>query len=275
MKKLLAYLIFPAFAMFLSMNVVLPQDLYLRANAGYGITMSPQNLYEYGMSNYTSSNNTSTLEVVNISLGKGFEFGGAIGVMYNSNLGAELGASYLMGAKATAFDEVDDYWTTSYTMHANMIKLRPAVVIASGFEKLDPYARLGLEVASGNVFFEYEDTYENDVEYLKMKMNDGWAVGLHAGLGLQMNVNEHFSLFGEITSSNLSYAPTKGEIIEATWNGEDELVDYDVSEKEFRYVDKITWIDDEEIDPDEPSEELKYHFPFGNIALKVGFKVSF
>lgn len=248
------------------------QGTYVNINAGYGLNMGSQNID--GFSNYTSGTNSVTYEQVNVSLGKGLNVGAAFGYMFNKNIGAELGISYLLGGKSKA---KDDYTggTTDYTVSAKMLRINPSIVIASGFDGVNPYMKFGLVIGSGSAMYEYNDNDAGDIEITKMKVNGGLAIGLNAGVGALYNLNDKMALFGEINMINMSYAPTKGEVTEATYNGVDMLPNMTTSEKEIEFVDSYTYSYVNPPADSQPSEELKHKLPFGSFGFNFGLRIGF
>ena len=81
------------------MNAQSDKGVFFSINGGYNFAFALQKL---PITNRTlvesgSSVNISIEENVYGSLGKGLNFGGAIGYMFNKNIGAELGINYLIG----------------------------------------------------------------------------------------------------------------------------------------------------------------------------------
>jgi hypothetical protein len=255
-------------------NNLFAQGAYVNINAGYGLNMSSQNLYYFDFYNTTSGSNSSTSEQVNVSLGKGLNLGGAFGYMFNKNIGAELGISYLLGGKSKAKDTYTG-GTTDYTLSSKMFRIIPSLVIASGFEKINPYAKFGLVIGSGSIMYEYKDNDDGDIFVMKMKLNGGMALGLSSGVGAMFNLSDKMSFYGELNMVNLSYAPTKGEVTEATYNGADELPDMTTSEKEIEFVDSYTYSSSNPPADSQPSKELKQKLPFGSFGVNIGLRINF
>jgi hypothetical protein len=275
MKKNYFSTVLIAFAIGLFTNNIYAQGTYIDFNVGYGFRISSQNIEWPEFHNFMIVNSSVTSEQVNVSLGKGFSLGGAFGYMFNKNIGAELGVSYLIGGKSKAQnnytnDKID------YTLSSKMLRINPSIVISSGFDGINPYAKFGLIIGSGSIMYEYNDNNDGNIEITKMKMNGGLALGLSSSIGVLFNLNDKMSFFGELNMINLSYAPTKGEIIEATYNGTDELPKMTTSEKEIEFVDSYSSIinyNNSSADS-QPRQELKYMMPFGSFGINFGLKIS-
>jgi len=179
-----------------------------------------------------------------------------------------------MGGKSKAKDQYSG-GTTDYTVSSKMLRVIPAIVIASGLEGFNPYARVGLVVGAGSILYEFEDNDQGDVSVAKMKLNGGIALGLNAAIGAIFSLNDNLSLFGEIDMYNLSYAPTKGELTEATYNGTDVLPNMTTSDKEIEFVDSYTYNYNSPPPDSQPSQALKQKLPFGSVGINVGLRIDF
>jgi len=252
-------------------NNLYGQGAYFNINAGYGLMMSSGNLpYFYSE---TRSGNSNTLKQVNLSLGKGVNFGGAFGYMFNKNIGAELGVSYLLGGKSKS-QFIYQGGKTDYTLSAKMLRINPSIVVESGLNGINPYAKIGLIIGTGSVTHETMDNGGGDILRVLVKMNGGIAIGGNAGFGVLFDISKRISFISEINMTNLSYAPTKGKVTKATYNGMDVLSDMTTSEKEIEFVDSYT--ESNTPPPDsQPSKDLKSKLPFGSIGINLGMRFSF
>jgi hypothetical protein len=244
------------------------QGVYIRLGAGYGFSMSSQNVF----TNYTSRHDV--YENVYGSLGKGINGGLAFGFMFHKNIGFELGANYLMGGKVKGVDTYTD-GTEEYTLSSGMIRVMPSIVISSGLEKIAPYARLGAVIGIGSIKYVYTDTWNDgdNVFTSTMKMNKGIGIGLNAALGVMFNLSSSIAIYGELATVNMTYAPTKGELTECSLDGENILDDLNTRDKEVDFVDSYEYDDDPP--NSKPDQELKTKFPFGSIGANVGIQVNF
>lgn len=246
------------------------QGAYVNINAGYGLGMG-----SFSSSNRTQTTTSTTYENVKISFGKGLDLGASFGYMFNKNIGAELGLSYLIGSKTTITDKSTN-GTTEDNYSAKMFRINPSLIIAAGFDKINPYAKLGLIVGSGSLMIETNDISTNgDKDLSETKFNGGFAIGLNAGVGVLYSLSEKMSLFGEINMVSLSYAPTKSEMTKGTFNGVDYLSQLDVRDKQTEYTDSYTRNNSTPIDVTKPSQDTKQNMPFGSVGLKIGLRINF
>lgn len=268
------------FVISLFSNTLFAQGAYVKINAGYGFIISSSVAQNYSQTTTSSPpyTYTNTIEAVNLSLGKGLNFGGAFGYMFNKNIGAELGISYLLGG-TTKFSNESNFGAThttyEQTVHSNMLRFIPSLVIASGFEGINPYAKFGLLIGTGSFFIDDDSDIDGDIRVQKRKYNGGFALGLNSALGAIYTINDNISIFGEIDLVNLSYSPTKGELTESTLNGVDQLPFTTTSVKEIEFVDSYTFDSANPPSESEPSKELKFKMPYGSVGLNFGLKINF
>jgi len=276
MKKNLQVL-FVLFALLLFINNANSQGLYLKFGTGYAHMFSAQtiNIAMLG-TDFTSGSagtNSYTVERVPVSLGKGGNFSGAFGIMFSKYVGMELGLSYLLGLKTKA------KWTypggtQEEAFYSRMASFIPAIIITPGLDGVNPYARIGVLIGVGSIFYDMEDIDAGDKTVVKVKLNGGVAIGVNTAVGLQFKIGDYFGLFGEVCMVNMSYAPTKGEVIEATYNGVDDLPNWTTSEKEIEFVNEVTYSQSTPHPDSQPSQELKYNFPFGSFGINFGVLIS-
>ncbi|MFC1731932.1 outer membrane beta-barrel protein, partial [candidate division KSB1 bacterium] len=271
MKKIKTYIFILTITLITSS--LYSQGTYFNINGGYGFKKSSQNIDYYEFYNYTVGTNSTTREQIKVSLGKGINVGGTLGHMFTENIGAELGISYLFGGKSKA----EDQWVggkADYTLKSKMLRFNPSIVIASGRDGINPYAKFGLIIGTGSILYKYEENSGGNVLKYKQKLKGGLALGCTAGLGAIYSLSDLMSFFAEINMVNLSYAPKKGEITEATNNGTDLLPTATTKEKEVEFVDEYTTDNNTPLPDSQPDKHLKTRFPFGSIGINVGLIIK-
>ena len=273
-----------ALGMFISLfSIAAYSQFYINVGGGYNLGIANQSL----LHNYESTNNIEKMENVTTSLGKGLNFGLNLGYMFNGNIGIDLQCSYLLGDETT-IEHKDTYtlWGTNYydyekiTLKSQMVRINPSLIIASGFDKLDPYARFGVILGFGSItlnylYEEYENNQLQDKEVVKWKMDGGMAFGISSALGLMYHISDLISVYGELNLVGMSYAPKKGVMTEYTINGTDQLPGLTTDDKEIDFVDDITYDYDNPPSSAEPMKELKFYFPYSSIGLNIGVRFSF
>ncbi len=242
------------------------QGAYVSANLGYGFPMSSQAVEGY--TNVSSGNNSTTQEQIFLSFGKGLNFGGTFGYMFNKNVGAELGISYLMGGKTKATDDYSG-GKTDYSFSGKMLRFVPSIVVTAGSDGMNPYARFGFVIGKASLKQKFEDNDDGDKTIGTLKYSGGMSFGVNAAVGVLFGLNDKMSFFAELNTVNMSYSPKNAEYTELTYNGKDMLPDLPTYMKEVEYVDEIT--SDSSTPPEsEPTKQLKTKMPFGSIGINFG-----
>jgi hypothetical protein len=272
MKKQLLSLSITAVITMFTINLS-AQGLYVNANVGYGFKLGSTNISGFTkVQEYPGPSNNKETQI-NVSLGKGMNFGAAVGYMFNKNIGAELGVSYLLGLKTKAItDHSPSITMDETTMAGRMLRINPAFVVAAGFDKVNPYAKFGVIVGIGSVINEF--SYEDNIDkyYHKRIDNGGVAFGFNAAAGVMFNLSEMISIFGEANMVNLSYAPTKGTLKKDTYNGVDQMGFLTTRNKETEFVKSIDYNDPT---PDsEPRKVLREKYAFGSVGINVGVRIN-
>jgi len=260
-------------------KAVFSQNTYISLNVGYGEGVSTQNMdyfqnvtREYGDYPWVQVN-SSTYEQVDLSLGKGFNIGTTIEHKFNNNFGAELGISYLHGSKTSCkYELYHTIGTKHSSIYSRMFNIVPSINVYSGFSKFNPYAKFGLVIGKGYVIFE-ENIETNTIQNTILKQNKNLAVGINSAIGVMVGLSSKIIFYSEVNLISLNYEPQKGEFIEYTIDGEDQLTTMTIREKEIEYVDKYITPNIEQLDS-EPEKKLKSKLPFGSIGVKFGFKYT-
>ena len=279
MKNLKSIFFTCAFFCSLFGNAQSDKGFYTNINVGYNKgTASINYLHSLLLTsvNTTETNATTTqYEGVALTLGDGLTFGANLGYMFNKNIGFELGANYLMGSNIKSN-------STSYTgsisnreSSAKMLQIKPTLVFRAGYDKINPYAKIGLLIGSGKITSSEngKDASGNTSEQTR-ELSGGTSIGFHASLGALYKISDKISLFGELNLTSLEYAPKKMVVTVFTQNGVDQLPTLTVNDKEIQFVDSFT---DNSLpsNPNEPDKILKVPFSFDSIGLNVGIQYHF
>ena len=273
MKKSKQILVLIGLAISTCFTSLQAQGLYVNVNAGYGLQMSSQNIAYYAFYNQASASGSFTREQINVSFGKGLNFGAGLGYMFNENIGAELGVSYLLGGKSLAHDTYTGGYT-DHTLYARFLRLNPSLILSAGSGSISPYVKMGVLFGMGSITYIYDDYDDGDLTYQTEKLNGGIGFGLTSGIGANYSLSEMISLFGELNMVNMSYAPQKGEITEFTNNGVNILPDLTTKQKETEFLKEYTTSASNPIPDSQPSQTLRQKMPFGSIGLNIGVKVN-
>jgi len=250
------------------------QNMYVSISGGYATKMSQINLM---MDSKIDSAGNQTMKYVNGSLGSGFCFNGGFGFMLNKHLGVELNTSYLLGSEIKSVNSSSSPFGTytAQSLKANMFRFLPSVVFSVGENKIKTYGKVGIVIAKGTIMYaeKYKNMGNNEFsEYNKLLTGDIQA-GLQAGLGFTYSLTKSFSLFAELSSINMSYAPTKSKLVKFTSNGVDLLPSLDVFNKESVFVKEIDFAT--VTDFNQPKKELQLIYPLSSVGLNLGTRFEF
>jgi outer membrane protein W len=271
MKKLFIGAIAFAFMCSNQTNAQTKEGLFFSVNAGYNFAANTAS-----SANTTRTTSPSNLlsESAELSFGKGINFGGSIGYMFNKNVGAELGIDYLIGSENTITDK--QIGTGSYNdetkLSAKMLRFKPTLIISAGMDKINPYAKFGMIIGSGSISEDITYVSGSNTNVYKFVENGGVALGFHSALGVDFGINEKMAFFAELTMVNMAYAPKKGEITVHTRNGVDMLPTDSVYNNNVDYVDSVN--SSTVIPSTSPRQELKRNLPFGSFGINLGLKYS-
>lgn len=237
------------------------QGLYINAGVGYGMAAGKSQVG----SNITVATAT-TEEGVYDSYGKGLNFGLGIGYMFNENIGAELGISYLMGSTIDESITAPNFSGSTETK-GKMIRLMPAVKITTG-DDMKPYAKFGLVLGMGSKL-EYDFSGSGDVGFGSGSVSEtgehsgGTSFGWMGAVGVEFPAGDKLSVYVELNNINLTWAP---------------------DEYEYTYTDnfggstttetKTIKFEDTDPDTDNSDVQLKEYSPFGSFGIGAGIKYT-
>jgi outer membrane protein W len=251
---------------------------YVSINTGYSMGTGQPNTaaaYILQILNATEpSATTSTQEIAKINLGQGFNAGATFGYMFNKNIGLELGANYLMSSKTNTTNTSYSGDYRNNEISAKMIQIKPTIVFRGGYDKINPYAKLGMVIGSGKMILEGDSKDGGDTYNTTLELNEGTPIGFQGSLGTLYKINEKFSLFAELDLISLSYAPKRGEYTKFIVNGADVLSSMSVENKEIEFVDSFTNTGVSSPST-QPSKAPKVPFSFSSFGLNIGLQYNF
>ena len=264
------------------------QKFYLGIGGGYGMPTAPamQGTYNATIVQFNNTNSVITdysLSNSSVSYGKGLQACITAGKMVNENIYAELGISYLSGAKFTSktlnISQYNDSSTETFVQSATMLRLIPSVIFTVGKTKIKPYAKLGLVIGFGTKITLNSTSVspsitsqQKNISLQKEETTGGIPLGYTAALGATYQFNNRFSLFAEINVITQSWSPSKKTIKSYIVNGVDKTSGLSQFDRETNYVNGYSYSDPNY--PNNPNRALKTHYPFSSIGLNVGLHFS-
>ena len=230
----------------------------------------------------TSTSTTYTLEKGNF--GQGLNFAFSTGYMFNKNVGAELGISYLIGSKKEFFvsglaTDTNSGATTStdgtITLDKiHMVRLNPALKLTMG-DAVRPYLRMGINVGIKTGYTRIEEMVitrtgsMNDTtttSEVAREFKGGMAFGFSSAFGVDIDLTDNLIFFGELSFNSISWAATKSVVTRSLYNGVDMIPSSDPASLETEYVDDYTVSQNHS----NSNKELKTYLPFGSFGISAG-----
>jgi outer membrane protein W len=213
-----------------------------------------------------SVNNGKT-ENIDVSLGKGINFGIGGGYEINKYITTEINFSFLQGSSYTATREMISEKVTS-KLSSKLFQLTPAVIFQMGEKNISPYIKVGGIMATGSVLHRQKIESNSYLQEMDVKFNKGISWGIEGDVGVCYSFNKHYAAGFEIRFTSLSYTPKRGEIVKLETDGVDMLYTVPDNLKRFELYDlsekRDTW--DERV--------FKYKFPFGSIGIGIFLKIQ-
>jgi hypothetical protein len=249
------------------------QKIYFRGGIGAAVTTAADiHLNRTFVSDSASSRNQS-IKTTKEGIGSGLPFALAAGYMINENFSVELGIDYFYGftiKEKQTYTNSDWQWVSE--SHGQMLSLVPAVILTVPLNKIQPYARLGLMLGVLNSVVNVGSPPQSPdtINIWKEKDYGGLAIGVQTALGINYALSEKLSLFAEIQLDAISYSPKHGKYLEVKDHGVDLLALFSEKNKKWDYLKDIDF--DKEIPNDQPGEQVRVNYRFGNVGLIVGVK---
>lgn len=254
------------------------QSFYVKLNGGYNWGIASNVI----ASNSNQVGTVNSYEKVNLSFGKGINIGGAFGYMFNKNIGAELGINYLIGGTTETSSKSSSFNSSSnntYNYSSTLLNFIPSIIITPGFEKINPYAKIGMSLGIATMSNKNENSSTSgsttNTTNQTSIASGGLAIGLVSALGATYEINKNISVFGELNISTLSYSPTKSEITEYKQNGVDNLSTLKTRDKVTEYSDSYSTDSSSPTDVNNPRKSMSINIPFSSLGVNIGVKYSF
>lgn len=251
------------------------QKFYANLHAGYHFAVGGS-LDDYY--NATASSLSVTYTHKKMSHGTSLQSGLSIGYQLMKNIGIELGFSKAFQNQVVFKRSIKPAWQGYYfdefIRSYSSYFITPAIVVRSGYEKVNVYSKFGLVVLKGKsntVYKENNNGFLSEIDYETKGIS---GLGLHGALGASIRLHKSVDLQLEINTSNVSGSPKSQTITRRIEDGEDLLPEMTVSEKETEYVKEFT-ITQSDPDPTQPAKRLKVYIPYNNIGFRLGFVYKF
>lgn len=239
------------------------------------------------------------------SLGQGANIQLTPGYMINDYIGFELGISYFIGAKKTMSSSVTslNYESLDFeneplshsitTASSNQIRILPTIIISTGkSNKFSGYAKLGIvmpvfgstKAVVDSLSFDTYDAVNKKLLYnnstFKVNIAGSPSVGFRGAVGMNYNITDHLSVFGELYATSLNIKTKSQTIYYFERNGEDKTDALPAYKAVTEYVDKLDENSNNasynpNYDLGKPLQELFSKRSFSQLGIQFGIKYTF
>lgn len=288
--------------LFLGSSTAIAQEFYVRGGVGL-IGESGKTEYNNadpnGLTNIQQSTDvtinadgTTRIKSLNGTLGSGFKANITGGYMFNKYVGAEIGFNYFDGDEKTLGKLSTPEINSSAVAYLRGLDIMPAILITPGFDKLNPYARIGaLLTGAGKLTIESNVLAKDgagpgtDIKVQALtEVTSKFSVGLAGAIGATYPIGKNLSVFGELEFKNFSIKSKSAEIKEYVTTGisggntflipGQQLADLPQSEKNFEFSDEYSGT----VQPEDPNKSRTIPTQFVNasgVGVNVGIRYSF
>ena len=289
--------------LFMGSNAAIAQEFYVRGGVGlHGESGKTEynNADPNGLTNIQQSTDitvnadgTTRVKALNGTLGSGFKGNLTVGYMFNKYVGGEIGFNYFDGDKKTIGKLSTPEINSSAVAYLRGLDISPSILITPGFDKLNPYARVGaLITGAGKLTIESDVLALNaagpgtDVKvHALTDVTAKFSVGFAGAVGATYPIGKNLSVFGEVEFKNFSIKSKSAEIKEYVTTGisadgntflipGQQLADLPQSEKNFNFSDEFSG----SVLGDDPNQARTIPTQYVNasgIGVNVGLRYSF
>jgi hypothetical protein len=263
----------------LAIHTVQAQGFYMRAGLGYMFPQAGQTLDGTG----TPYNGTlgydsigTNYRLKSASFASGVEGVLAGGYLFSKHIGVDLSASlgvanrkYNLNATNVVIYGVASNLTQT-TQAKNPIFLMPAIVLQTGGEPYNLYARFGLAVPLNTGLNQEQDavnlpgTGATEAIDVSLRLKTSFTLGYTAAMGVSYKLSDQLSVFGEASLLSFSAYLKQSTITGASINGQS--VSVPDSQKTVSYSKNIS---------SHSSNLPTFSLPFSNVGFHFGIIYKF
>ena len=288
--------------LFVGSSAAIAQEFYVRGGVGLNgesaktefNNADPNGLTKIQQSTDVTINadGTTRVKALNGTLGSGFKANITGGYMFNKYVGAEIGFNYFDGDKKTIGKLSTPAINSSAVAYLRGLDIMPAILITPGFEKLNPYARIGaLLTGAGKLTIDSEVMAKDaagpgtDVHVQALtEVTAKFSVGFAGAVGVSYPIGKKLDVFGEMEFKNFNIKSKSAEIKEYVTTGINgsntflipgqQLADLPQSEKKFEFSDEYNGL----VQGENPNQARTIPTQFVNasgVGVNIGIRYSF
>ena len=220
-----------------------------------------------------------------VSFSGKLRMGLGLGYKLNKNITTGLDFYYVGGRKVefTISDEYingnnHDYGKCNSTYRTRSFTLVPNLSFSPGFEKVNPFLKIGLVVSSSKIFRK-DDVIFKGPDFIYEDIVQQWDYtgkifyGFQTACGVETNISKRINILVELNYDQISFIPTKAEMNLYTINMHDMLPGSSTSEKEIEFVDSYS--NQYPSDRNKPSQAIKEKFNLNSFVIRAGVSFKF
>jgi hypothetical protein len=114
-----------------------------------------------------------------------------------------------------------------------------------------------------------------EIEEQELKLTGNMAYGIFASAGFTRMINERLGISMELFSNLQHYVPAKGLVTKSILNGIDQLPNLKRSEKEYEFVDELTYSDiPNQDEPSKIANDKGFSFLLSGVGLQIGLFIK-
>jgi hypothetical protein len=269
--------VFILFLTTLGYSSISQQKFELRLGAGY--SFSTGSGYKLDNTGYGNGNPNS----VDGSFGGGVSLNADATWWLNSVFGVSAGGSFnttapdVKGHYLVDLMAVDNYSRSDFSWHANTGLAMAGIALRIPHVKLNPYARMGVLLPVYSSLKE-DATWTNTTiagttggDY-KRTFKLGNTPGYSASMGIAPQLNKHLALFAEVNIQALSILARRATLTSYVVRGTETINMYNANFKETIYEKNPA--PPYTNDPNQPSHQTTFSFPYNSIGLHIGVSIK-
>ncbi len=291
-------------ALFMASLTVNAQRFYLDFNFGYGFGMPGNVLGEKSHTDIINGERFKTASNLTGSIGSGLNLQLTPGYMINDNIGIELGINYFIGSKTTMAESTSsltmnigpnnfdnaDFSSRKDVANSSQLRIAPAVLISTGISNtISGYAKLGIIMPLMGSTIVNTTAYSARVEsgeivrdeiIVKTVISGAPSFGFKGALGMNYNITDNLSLFGEVFVASLNIKQKTRRMESYSFNGQDGIDALPSYNKDIDYIDELTpESNNSDVNTSSegtaPKEELFQKTSFSQMGIQIGIKYTF
>jgi hypothetical protein len=252
------------------------QHIYGSVSGGYQHINQGSQPPSFIVNTYHQISNPWFWRLENLSFSDAVSSDISFGHMLTDNIGYELTGSYF---KPLTVIEDDGY--TERQFSGRFLRGSAKIILSVPIKKFELYTKLGVNYTSGSLFYSQrmynkgDLPLSNDESTLKYEFTNGSRLGFNLALGTSYKINGRLSVFTEVYAISQSFEPSKGQRIEQTTDGVDEMqYSDDPYYSQVQYGDESEWYYYTSDDKSQPQKLYKRNYSLGGIGINLGIKVT-